>query len=179
MEILAAQKEIRKVYLGGFAGQLVSGSIWLLSAAAATWYSQTSAILVLVVGGAFIFPLTQLVLRLMGGPASLPKGHPLNALATQIAFTLPMTFPLIYAATAHHLYWFYPAFMIAVGAHYLPFTFLYGMRQFAVLSVLLVAGGVAIGVYLPAFFSLGGWVTACVLLVFAFLGRRVALAAER
>src|SRR5208337_4367098 len=141
----------------------------------ATWYSQTSAILVLAVGGAFIFPLTQLVLRLMGRPASLPKGHPMNALATQIAFVLPMTFPLIYAATAYHLYWFYPAFMIAVGAHYLPFVFLYGMPHFGVLSALLVAGGVLIAVYLPAFFSLGGWFTACVLLAFAFIARRAAL----
>jgi hypothetical protein len=114
----------------------------------------------------------------MGRQASLPKGHPLNALAMQIAFTLPMTFPLIYAATVHHLNWFYPAFMIALGAHYLPFAFLYGMPQFAALSVLLVAGGTALGVYAPGNFSLGGWFTAGLLFVFALLGRRVA-ASER
>jgi hypothetical protein len=42
----------------------------------------------LVVGGMFIFPLTQLLLRLMGRPASLPKGHPMNVLAMQITFML-------------------------------------------------------------------------------------------
>ena len=31
--------------------------------------------------------------------------------------------------------------MIVVGAHYLPFMTLYGVRQFAVLAVLLVAAG--------------------------------------
>jgi hypothetical protein len=174
MEILAAQRDVRKAYLGGFAGQFVSSGIWFLSTAAATWYTRSAAILVLAVGGAIIFPLTKLVLRLMGHRASLPKGHPMNLLAMQIAFGMVMTFPLIYAAASYHIYWFYPAFMIAVGAHYLPFTFLYGMRQFAVLSALLVVGGVVIGVYLPSNFSLGGWVTAPILLIFALIGLRVA-----
>lgn len=174
MEILAAQRDVRKAYLGGFAGQLVSSGIWLLSAAAATWYSRTAAILILAVGGALIFPCTQLLLRLMGHKAKLSKGHPMNFLAMQIAFGMVMTFPLIYAAASYRIHWFYPAFMIAVGAHYLPFTFLYGMRQFVVLSALLVVCGVVIGVYLPSYFSLGGWFTAPILLIFALTGLRTA-----
>jgi hypothetical protein len=43
----------------------------------------------------------------------------------------------------------------------------------------LVAGGVVIGLYVPEPFSLGGWVTAAVLLVFAFIGRTVAIAEHR
>jgi hypothetical protein len=174
VKILAAQSDVRRAYLGGFAGQLVSSGIWFLSAAAATWYTHTAGILILAVGGACIFPLTKLLLRLMGHPAKLTKGHPMNFLAMQIAFGMVMTFPLIYAAASFHIYWFYPAFMIAIGAHYLPFTFLYGMRQFVVLSALMVVGGVLIGVYFPSHFSLGGWVTAPILLFFAFMGLRTA-----
>ena len=170
MEIAVAQSDIRRAYRGGFAGQLVSSLAWFASAAAATWSTRTVAVVVLVVGGTMIFPLTVLVLRLMGTPVALPSNHPMNSLARQIAFTLPMSFPLIYAATVYRIEWFYPAFMIALGAHYLPFVFLYGMRQFAVLSVVLVMGGAAIGALLPSVFSLGGWVTASVLLVFAFTG---------
>jgi hypothetical protein len=33
-----------------------------------------------------------------------------------------------------------------------------------------------IGLYLPAEVSLGGWLTAAILLIFAFVGRRAALA---
>jgi hypothetical protein len=33
--------------------------------------------------------------------------------------------------------------MIVLGAHYLPFVFLYGLWQFWVLGALLVGGGVA------------------------------------
>jgi hypothetical protein len=54
-----AQRDVRTVFLGGFAGQLVSGLIWLVSAA--TWRSPKSAIIAVVGGGFFIFPLTQLL----------------------------------------------------------------------------------------------------------------------
>ena len=176
MNITDAQRDIRSVFLGGFAGQLVASLVWLVSAALATWHSPKSAIIALVVGGMFIFPLTQLLLRLMGRPASLPKGHPMNALAMQIAFTLPLNLLLVAAATAYRLNWFYPAFMIAVGTHYLPFIFfLYGMPQFGVLAALPIGAGLMVGLYMPSVFSLGAWLTAAILLLFAFVGRNAAL----
>jgi hypothetical protein len=178
MEIAAAQRDIRNAFLGSFPGQIVSSAVWFLSAAAATWYSPNAGILVVVVGGTFIFPLTQLLLRFMKRPASLPKGHPMNGLAMQAAFVLPFNLPLVYAATVHHQYWFYPALMIALGSHYLPFIFLYGMWQFGGLAAVLIGSGIVIGMYLPTVFSLGGWSTAATLLVFAFIGRRVAHSAE-
>ncbi len=179
MNIQEAQHDVRATFLGGFVGQLVSSIIWFLSATLATWNTSTNAILVLVLGGIFIFPLTQLVLRLMGRRASLRKGHPMNQLAIQVAFILPLNLPLVAAATAYRLNWFYPAFMIALGAHYLPFMFLYGMRQFGILAAVLLGAGVIIGLYLPFLFSLGAWFTAIVLLVFALIGRSVALRESR
>jgi len=170
LDIAAAQREVRQTFRGGFAGQLVSGVLWLGSAGLATWGSPRQAILFLVVGGFMIFPLTQLMLRIMGGPWALPSGHPFNALGMQVAFVLPLTLPLVLAAALYRLEWFYPAFMIALGAHYLPFVFLYGMRLFAFLAAILVAGGVLIGLYSSTVFSLGAWLTGAVLLVFAVLG---------
>ncbi len=178
MEISQAQRDVRTVFLGGFAGQLVSSGVWFLSATAATWLSHKTAVLVLVIGGTCIFPLTQLLLRLMKHPFSLPKGHPMNALAMQIAFVLPLCFPLIFMATVHHHDWFYPAFMVALGAHYLPFMFLYGMRQFGILAAVLVASGILLGMYLPTVFSAGGWLTASLLLIFALTGRSAVLRAS-
>ena len=176
MTIADAQRDVRTTFLGGFTGQLVAGAIWLASAALATWSSPKAAIVTLVVGGMFIFPLTQLLLRLMSRPAALPKGHPMNALAMQIAFIVPLCLPLIGAAALHHIDWFYPAFMIVVGAHYLPFAFLYGMRLFLALGALLIGAGLAIGLYSNSVFSLGGWIGAALLLAFAFIGRTVATA---
>ena len=34
------------------------------------------------------------------------------------------------AAALYETNWFYPAFMVIIGAHYLPFSHLYGMRLF-------------------------------------------------
>jgi hypothetical protein len=178
MEIQQAQRDVRRVFLGGFVGQLVSGAVWLASAATATWYSRGAAMAVLVGVGMFIFPMTQMVLRLMGRPASLPKGHPMNALGMQVAFVLPLHFPLVYAATLYRQNWFYPSLMIAVGAHYLPFIYMYGMWQYGVLAAVLVGAGVGIGMYVPAMFSVGGWVGAVALLAFALVGRRAARAVE-
>jgi len=131
---------------------------------------------VLVVAGFFIFPMTRLLLHLMTRQSSLPKRHPMNALGMQVAFVLPFCLPLVFAATAYRQNWFYPAFTIALGSHYLPFIFMYGMWQFGVLALSLIGSGVLIGMYLPNIFSLGGWLTALILLVFAFVGRSVALA---
>jgi len=172
MEISQAQKDVRETFLGGFAGQLVSAVLWGLSAAACTWHSFRLGELVLILGGFLIFPLTQLLLRSMGHAYALPKGHPMNALGMQVAFTLPLTLPLVLAIATFHPAWFYPAVMIPLGAHYLPFIFMYGMWQFGALAGALIVSGVVIGRYVPAPVSFGAWLTAAILFVFAFAGRR-------
>lgn len=170
MNVSDAQREVRTVFRGGFMGQLVSGLIWLGSAAAATYSTPRAAILLLVVGGFFIFPLTTLGLRLLGGPWRLSPGNPLSGLGMQVAFVLPLCLPVVAAVAVHHLEWFYPAFMVVLGAHYLPFVFLYGMGMFAVLSVALVGSGVALAHQSGGSFALPAWITGSLLLGFAALG---------
>jgi len=63
--------------------------------------------------------------------------------------------------------------MILLGAHYLPFVFLYGMRMFAVLAAFLIGGGTLIAMYFSASFSTGAWYTGIILVVFAVLGRMI------
>jgi hypothetical protein len=174
MNVAEAQREVRTIYVGGFYGQLVSGAIWFVSAASTTWVSHRAGILALVFGGMFIFPLTQLILRATGRPASLPSGNPLRELAIEIAFLVPLLLPLVGAATLHRAAWFYPATMMVVGAHYLPFSFLYGMRAFIPLSGLLLGAGLLIGLYAPEMAVWGGWLTSILLFAFAFIGRAVA-----
>lgn len=167
MTVLEAQREMRDVYWGGSVGQAVSGLLWLISTALGTWVSVELGILSLFLGGFFIFPLTQLGLRLAGLPASLSSGNPLQSLTRQVAFIVPFCLPVIWGATLYNTNWYYPAFMIVVGAHYLPFVFLYGMRQYALLAALLIGGGVAFGYLCPQVFAAGGWFTGIVLVLFA------------
>lgn len=179
MQIVDAQREMRSAFLGGFMGQSVSGTLWLVSAGLATWGTPRQAILFLVIAGMFIFPLTQLGLKAIGRAGRVGPQNGLYRLGSQIAFVLPLSLPVLYGAAMYRLDWFYPAFMVLVGAHYLPFVFLYGMPMFYALAGLLWAGGLALGLWIDAPFATGGWLTAAVLAIFAILGRQSALAEER
>ncbi len=179
MTLTQAQRDVRLTFLGGFPGQLVSGLLWLVSATLAIAVGPRPAMFTLVVGGMFLFPLAQLVLRLMGRPPALPSGHPMNALAMQIAFTLPLSLPLVFAATLHRSGWFYPATMIVLGAHYLPFATLYGRRMFLALGGVLLAAGYVLGVTPGLPFATGAVVTGVVLLGDALLALTAARREER
>lgn len=171
MLVQDAQREVRTVFIGGFWGQLVSSAIWVASAALGFWVTPRAAIFTLVVGGFFIFPATQLLLRLTGGPTSVTRDNPLGNLGMQIAFTLGLSMLLLVPVTEFRVNLFYPALMILLGAHYLPFAFLYGMRMFIPLCAILVCGGVAIALHFPGSFSFGGWIGGLMLFVFAWIGR--------
>ena len=92
----------------------------------------------------------------------------MRELAFEVAIVGPLMLPLIAAAALHKVEWFYPAFMIAIGAHYLPFSFLYGMKQFIALGAIMLAAGLLIGLYTSAYAILGAWFTAGLLAVFSF-----------
>lgn len=171
MPIADAQLEMRTRYVGGFYGQLVSGALWLVSAALATWSTPRAAITTIVVGGMFIFPLTELLLRLEGARATLSANNALRQLGMQVAFVLPLSMPLLAPVARYRLTLFFPALMVLVGAHYLPFVFLYGMRMFAALAVVLIGGGLVSGIYLPGSFSASAWFAGSVLMAFAVIGR--------
>jgi hypothetical protein len=170
MDIADAQLEMRARFVGGFYGQIVSGVLWLASAGLATWSSPRAAITTLVVGGCFIFPVTELLIRSAGARKPLSAANALRHLGMQVAFVLPLSMPLLLPVGLYRLNWFYPAMMILLGAHYLPFVFLYGMRMFAALAGLLVGGGWVVAMYWSGSFSVGAWYTGGVLLVFAGIG---------
>lgn len=179
MNINECQREMRSNFLGGFAGQMVSGLIWLIAAALGTWLSPVTGMAALFFGSMGIFPLTQLLVRQMGRPGKVSPGNGLWPLGAQVAFTVPLNFLLVGAATLYRETWFFPAAMIVVGTHYLPFITLYGMKMFGLLAGLLVLAGAGLALYGPPVFSLGGWVTAVILIMFAFWGRHLVLQEEK
>jgi Family of unknown function (DUF7010) len=174
MDILDAQREVRSVYIGGFWGQLVASVIWLASATLGTWVTPKASIVTVVIGGFFIFPITQVLLRLSGRRASVSRENPFNSLAMQVAFVLPLSMLLLVPVGLYRLNWFFPALIVLVGAHYLPFASLYGMRMFLFLSAILVAVGVVVALWFSGTFSLGAWVAGLALFAFAWIGRSIA-----
>ncbi|HKV46446.1 MAG TPA: hypothetical protein VJN69_00035 [Candidatus Acidoferrales bacterium] len=178
MDIQVAQREIRTGTIGGFWGHLLYSVLYLVAAAVGTWGTPKASILTAVIGGFFVFPLMQLVLRLEGR-LPMSKENPFYWLCMQIAFVLPLSMLLLWPVGLYRLNWFFPALMILVGAHYLPFATSYGMRIFLFLAGILVGEGYVIAVYFSASFSLGAWVTGVTLFVFAWIGRSIATGEAR
>ena len=174
MDIYDAQREVRSVYIGGFWGQLVSSVIWLVSAALGTWVTPKASILAIVIGGFFIFPLTQMLLHLSGRRTSVSRENLFNSLGMQVAFVLPFSMLLLVPVGLYNLNLFFPALMVLLGAHYLPFATLYGMRMFLFLAGILIAMGYVIARWFSGTFSLAAWLGGLTLFVFAWIGRFIA-----
>jgi hypothetical protein len=172
MDISDAQRETRIRFVGGFYGQLVAGVLWLVSASLATWSTPRAAITTLVLGGFGIFPITEALIRVAGERSPL-SANTLRHLGMQVAFVLPFSMPLLLPVGLYRLNWFYPALMVLLGAHYIPFVFLYGMRMFAVLAAFVMGGGLVIAMYWSSSFSVGAWYTGAMLFLFAGIGRAI------
>lgn len=174
MEIEDAQREVRSNAMGGFWGQLLYSILWLTAAALGTWATRKSSILTIVIGGFFVFPLMQMILRLSGRPARVSRENPFHWLSMQIAFVLPLSMLVLVPVGRYDLNLFFPALMILVGAHYLPFATSFGMRMFLFLAGILTAEGVVIALYFSGTFSPGAWIAGLTLFVFAWIGRSIA-----
>lgn len=167
MLVSEAQADVRRAFARGSVGQLVSGLLWLAAAGLGTWSSPRLAMVTLILGGMFIFPATTILLKLSGSTGSLRPGSPLSGLAMQIAFTVPLAVPLVLWAVQARRELFFPAMAIVVGAHYLPFAFLYGMREYLALAAILLGLGYWFGWASVGAFASAGWWVAGVLLLFA------------
>jgi len=165
--IRTAQGEVSRIYRGGFSGPLVSAVVWAAAAAASQWGSTAAGMAVLFLGGMLIFPLSSVVLMVLGGPALLPRRHPLSPLALQSAAVVPLGLLVAVALGTQAPALFFPAALIVVGAHYLTFISLYGTRLFGVLSGVLVAVGAIAMFFVPALRGPSGWIGAGILLAFS------------
>ncbi|CAO1654104.1 ABC transporter permease [Salinibacterium sp. NYA9b] len=166
MTITQAQADVRRIYRGGYSGPLVSAILWGVANAVYFLVSPGAAMVTLFFGGMLIFPLSAVVLKLMSGESALPKGHPSIGLAMQSAFTIPLGLLVAIALGAYAPELFFPASLIIVGAHYLTFISLYGMKSFAALAGALVLVGTIALFFIPAIAPISGWVGAGVFAVF-------------
>lgn len=171
ISVRQAQADVRRVYRGGQFGPLVSAVLWLAAAITGDLFSGSAGVAVLFFGGMLIFPVSTLALKLAGGPAALPRGHPMVGLATQAALTVPFGMLVAILLYTQRPEWFFPAALVLVGAHYLPFVHLYGMADFAVAAVVMIGTGMLLVLTEQSSFSIGGYLGALILLAFAVLCR--------
>lgn len=170
MQLAEAQRDVREVYLAGLPGLSISALVWFASAALGTWRSWSAAMWMLVVGGALIFVALEALVRVMHRNPALDGNNPLNPLMLQTTFLLPLLLPLIAATFQWRPDWLYPAFMIALAAHFLPFMFLFGMWHFGALGMVLFASALVFGFSGAEHFTVAGWYGGVVQLLFGFVG---------
>ncbi len=163
---------MRTAYRSGSVGQVYSGLVWVASAAAWAVWTPTVGILTLLLGGFFIYPVTSVVSRLLGGAGRIGRGNPFGELGVTAPIVGPLCIPVAGAAALHDINWFYPAFMIVMGAHYLPFSTLYGMRSFVWLGAGMWTAGMAVGWWMPGLSVVAAGATGVVLIGFGLAAGR-------
>jgi hypothetical protein len=141
MHISDAQRDIRRAYVGGGPGVIVSSAVWFAAAWAQQSRGTSFAFTVLFFGGMFIFPVSMLISRLVFRRGKEVKG---NILATT---TLECTIAMIGGLFAAWLFLLFkpsvvlPLAAIAVGTHYAVFKTVYGLRLFWALGAVVTVIG--------------------------------------
>lgn len=145
---------MRYAYLSGAPGVFVSGCVWLGSALVAGWKSPSVAVVSLLVGGAFIHPLSVLLCKGLGRAGAHAPGNALGTLAIEGTFWLLGGIAVAYGLSVLRLEWFFPAMLILIGGRYLTFQTVYGLRVYWVCGTVLSLTGTALAVgRAPAYLS--------------------------
>jgi hypothetical protein len=141
MNISDAQRDIRRAYVGGGPGVIVSSMVWLTTALAQQRTDTAHAFIVLFIGGMFIFPLSMLVCRVLFGRRKEAKDNPLGM--TALESTIAMIGGLLgsWLFLRHDPALVFPFAAIVVGTHYFAFKTVYGDRLFWLLGAIITAIG--------------------------------------
>ena len=161
--------EYRHCHWGGAIYLTIEGVLWLLSAGLGAANKLNAAMIVLLMGGMFIHPLAMAISRLLKRPVP-NNSNRLPILNTWIALTIPLSLPLLFMAiSSGNQNLFFPAFTVLVGAHWLPFAYIYSMKSFLALSGLLVLAGTLFGFIFIRDFALCGFIAGSIHLFFAVI----------
>ena len=130
MEMRRAQQDMRRAYVGGAPGVLVSGLVW--SVTGLIWLTEPLRIAfsALFVGGVLIFPLSVAISRLAFRRAAAVKDNPLNRLGLESTFVLFAGIMISYVLLARDPRFSIPAFALVMGARYAAFATIYGNRLY-------------------------------------------------
>ncbi|MFZ6843537.1 DUF7010 family protein [Undibacterium sp. RuTC16W] len=132
------QHEMRYAHYDGAPGVLVSGLVWIAAALVCYQLGINKAVWTLLIGGAFIYPLSLLVTKVMGRPAKTSKDNALNQLGMASTIWLILCCAMAYGLFLLKPELFFPAMMATIGSRYLIFASIYGRSIFWVMGVSLI-----------------------------------------
>ncbi len=168
-ELTNQHTEYRRCHLGGAIYLAIEGCLWLLAAIFGTLGQVPAAMITLLMGGMLIHPMALGLSRIFK-LSSPQESNRLPILNTWIALTIPLGLPLVFMAiSSGHQNLFFPAFTVLVGAHWLPFAYIYSMKSFLALAGILVSGGILFGFIVINSFMACAFFTGGIHLLFALL----------
>ncbi len=141
MDFGEAQRDMRTAYANGGVGVLVSGLVWVIAGLVTHNVSLQYGMAALFFGGMAIHPLSLLLARLVFKRGKAAVSNPLEMLALQSTPFLVIGLLVAYVVSDSHSSWFFAIALLAVGARYLLFQTIYGMRHYVVLGAVLIAIG--------------------------------------
>lgn len=162
-------KEFRQTYLAAAPHSITVGLLWIISGVLSNFTTIFTVIVFFFVATSVNFPIGELFRKIMKVPNRMSEDNNLAKLFPLLSFTIPLSIPIVYMACQHNINWFFPAFAIIIGAHYLPFVWAYQLPSFAVLGILIVLSGSFIGYYYPDSFDLAAYSTGILIIVFGIL----------
>lgn len=169
MHLRDAQRDMRRAYVNGGVGVFVSGLLWVIAGTVTFYVNLFSGMATLFFGGMLIHPLSLFLALRVYHRAKGRTPNPLEMLALQSTAFLIIGLVIAYLVSGTYGDWFFAIALAVVGARYLVFQTVYGMRLYVMLGLALIAIS-AIAFWLgiaPAFVAFAGGATE--LLVSAYI----------
>jgi len=160
-------QELRETYIGAAPHTFVMGLVWIASGSISLFVSTGMTILFFFFAAGIAFPVGEVLKKGLKVPDRISTDNHLPRLFMYLGASIPLSFPVIYMSMQHNINWFFPAFAVIVGGHYMPFIWAYKMPSFGILGILLIAIGSFTGWKYPDDFSLAAYISGGVLVAFA------------
>ncbi len=143
MDIAEAQADLRRAYVGGGPGAVVSGLVWFAAAWVEASYGVRSAFITLFFGGMLIYPLGLAAAHLLFRRAREAKDNPMGPIALESTIAMIGCLLAAWLMLPLNLEFVFPIAAIAVGTHYFVFKTAYGDRTYWLLAAIVTALGLA------------------------------------
>ena len=141
MNFKDSQKDMRVAYLGGGTGVIVSSIVWLISGIVAIYFTEEISIMTFFLGGIIIYPLGIASVKFFKRTGKHLENNALAFLAFESTAILFIGLFIAYSIFQVEKHWFFPVMLMVIGARYLIFQSIYGMKIYWILGLLLVVSG--------------------------------------
>lgn len=142
MVISDAQQDLRRAYVGGGPGVMISGLVWMVAAFIQDIRGVGPAFAALFFGGMLIFPITKLICRTIFRRDNESRSNPLGMTVLESTFAMIGGLFAAWLFLSSEPALVLPLAAIAVGTHYFVFKTAYGDRLFWLLAAAVTAIGV-------------------------------------